>query len=126
VTKEQSASIWARRSIALSVGEICGGELMHVIHPHLPRAVTAALAAALATIVIMLTLAARLGDVQIGQNQASSPPRPTVTRLAHQVTARPSVPAAPRPTVPAWLTNPFTPLVPNPIAPRWTPAGRGR
>ena len=99
---------------------------MHVIHPHLPRAVNAALAAALATIVIMLTLAARLGDVQIGQTQASSPPRPTVTRLAPQLTAQSSVPAAPRPTVKAWLTNPFTPLVPDPIAPRWTPAGRGR
>lgn len=96
---------------------------MHLIHPHLPRAMTVALAAALATLVIMLALAARLGDVQIGQNQAFSSPRPTVTRLVPQLTARASVPAAPRPTVPAWLTNPFTPLVPDPIAPRWTPAG---
>jgi hypothetical protein len=117
---------WARRSIALSVGEIPGGELMHAIHPHLPRAVTVALAAALATIVIMLVLAARLGDVQIGQNQASSPPSPTVTRVAPQLTARLSVPAAPRPTVPAWLSNPFTPLVPDSTMPRWTPAGPGR
>lgn len=99
---------------------------MHVSHPHLPRAVTVALAAALATIVIMLALAARLGDVQIGQNRASSPPRPTVTRVPPQLTARLSVPAAPRPTVPAWLSNPVTPLVPDPIVPRCTPAGPGR
>lgn len=97
---------------------------MHVIHPHPPRAVTVALAAALATIVIMLALAARLGDVQIGQNQASSPPRPTITRVAPQLTARLSAPAAPRPTV--WLSNPFTPLVLDAIVPRWTPAGPGR
>ena len=99
---------------------------MHVIHhPHLPRAVTVTLAAALATIVIMLTLAARLGDVPIGQNQSFSPPRTTVTRVAPQLTAL-SVPVAPRPNVPAWLTNPFTPLVPDSIAPRWTAAGPGR
>lgn len=100
---------------------------MHVIHPHLPRAVTVTLTAALATIVIMLALAARLGDVQpVAQGQASSAPRPTVTRLDPQLTARLSAPAASRPTVPAWLTNPFTPLVPDRIAPRWTPAGPGR
>ena len=99
---------------------------MHVIHPHLPRAVTVALAAALATVVIMLALAARLGDVQIGQNQSPSSPRLTVTRVAPQLTARLSVPAAPRPTVPAWLSNPFTPLVPDPIGPRWTAAGPAR
>ncbi len=100
---------------------------MHAIHrPHLPRAVTVTLAAALATIVIMLALAARLSDVQTGQDQASSPPRPTVTHAAPQLTARLSAPAVPRPTVPAWLTSPFTPIVPDPIAPRWTPAGAGR
>ena len=99
---------------------------MHVIHPHLPRAVTVALAAALATVVVMLALAARLGDVQIGQNQASSPPRLTVTRVAPQLTARLSSPAAPRPTVPAWLSSPFTPLVPDSTMPRWIPAGAGR
>ncbi len=97
---------------------------MHVIHPHLPRAVTVTLAAALATIVIMLALAARLGDVQLSQSQASSPARPTVTHAAPQLTARVTAHAAPRP--PAWLTNPFTPLVPDPIAPRWTSADRGR
>ena len=99
---------------------------MHAIHPHLPRAVTVALAAALATVVIMLALAVRLGDVQIGQNQAPVPSGQTVTRVAPQLTARLSVPAAPRPTVPAWLSSPFTPLVPDPIVPRWTPVGPAR
>jgi hypothetical protein len=95
---------------------------MHVIHSHLPRAVIISLAAlATIVIVIMLILAARLGDLQLGQNQASRPPRETVTRTAPQLTARS---AAPPPS--AWLTDPFAPLVPDPVAPPRMSAARGQ
>ena len=85
---------------------------MHVVHPHLPRAVIVSLAAALATIVIMMALAARLGDVQLSQNQPASP---AVTHGAPQLTARLTAPAAPRrclavgpaePNRPWWESDP--------------------
>jgi hypothetical protein len=101
---------------------------MHVIHPHLPREVTVTLTAALATLLIALMLVPRLGlgNVRVGQNQASSPSHPTLTRPGPPRTARPSVPAAPQLTVSAWPRKPFTALMLDPVASRWTPAAPER
>jgi hypothetical protein len=115
-------TIAAVRPIALGVGEFCGGELMHLVDPHLPRAVTVTLAAALATIVIVLAVAARLSDVQLGLGQVASPARQTLAHAAPALSAPVRARAALRAT--AWLSDPFAPLVPEQV-PLLRAPGRG-
>ncbi len=92
---------------------------MPAIHPHLPRAMAVTLVAAVATIVVMLALPTRLGDVQLGQGEVSTAARHDIPQL----TARSSTPTTPRSR--AWLTNPFASLAPEPLALRWTPGDEG-
>jgi hypothetical protein len=78
---------------------------MHVLdHPHLPRAMTVAVIAALLAIVLTLALATGLNDLR------SAPAATTVTRPAHHA------PASSR----AWALSPFTRVF-APVVVPWAP-----
>lgn len=70
---------------------------MHAIHPQLPRHVLMALLGAMLTLLVVLVLASRVGDVSLGSGSQSAagnaaPAAVQTVRSAH---------------APAWLTNPF-------------------
>jgi hypothetical protein len=82
---------------------------MHVLDlPHLPRMLSASIAAAVLAIVITLVLAARLGDIT---NAGSSTPMP-------------SRPAAPASASANWLGNPFTTPLGPPLRQPWGAGAR--
>lgn len=75
---------------------------MHAIHPQLPRAVIVGLAVALTATVLLVALAGRLGDVQLGPSHgaaASSAGAGGAVAVSQATAARP-----------AWLAGPFAPL----------------
>lgn len=72
---------------------------MHAIHPHIPRAMLVALAAAVLTILVLLVFFARVGDISLGSSSSGT--------AAPAATAKLNAPSEIR--GPSWLTNPFAP-----------------
>jgi hypothetical protein len=70
---------------------------MHIIHPQIPRLMLITLAATVLTILALLVLAPRVGDISFSASSAAR---------AH-VTVAPRVNSPSRVEAPAWLTNPL-------------------
>jgi hypothetical protein len=96
---------------------------MHVAHFHPPRAVIAAVTAAVLAIVVTLAIATRLNDVSAGA--APSAVRATaVSRLAPTPAWAGRSTARPIGAAPASLRSPFAPLIGSRLTSVW-PVARG-